>query len=159
MSERPDLLKRRTLKLALASAVTTSLGCVTHYSDSQDENLTSSSFNKPFKADWDERFDGPFFGENVWANPVEDWEIKRGQAYCSSKKGCRNVHLLTQSIIQPELGFITQVVVESDHTPFFNGGAGFNLGLRTNLTPNVTLSMTSIAVAGPLPLEIVRSVS
>ncbi|BCO18823.1 hypothetical protein KUC3_16800 [Alteromonas sp. KC3] len=133
MSERPDLLKRRTLKLALASAVTTSLGCVTRYADSQDENLTYSSFNKPFKADWDERFDGPFLGENVWANPMEDWEIKRGRAYCSSKKGCRNVHLLTHSIIQPEQGFITQVVVETDDTPFFNGGAGFNLGLRSEI--------------------------
>lgn len=69
MSERPDLLKRRTLKLALASAVTTSLGCVTRYADSQDENLTYSSFNKPFKADWDERFDGPFWGRMYGLTP------------------------------------------------------------------------------------------
>lgn len=112
MSKRPDLLKRRTLKLALASAITTSLGCATRQSDSINAYIASNPVNDPFKVDWDDRFDGPFLGESVWANPMEDWEIKRGRAYCTSKKGNRNVHMLTHSIPYPEQGFTTEVVIE-----------------------------------------------
>ena len=133
MSKRPDLLKRRTLKLALASAITTSLGCATRQSDSINAYIASNPVNDPFNVDWGDRFDGPFLGESVWANPMEDWEIKRGRAYCTSKKGNRNVHMLTHSIAHPEQGFTTEVVIESEGAPFFNGGAGFNLGLRSEI--------------------------
>lgn len=134
MTDKPDLVKRRTVKMALATALTGTLGCTTN---APSRSLSSTADEKTdvpqFHGDWKDTFDGPFLGQAYWANPMEDWQVKNGRAYCASRLGGRNVHALTHFIEAPEKGFTASVLVTCEDNAEFVGGAGFFIGVKSEI--------------------------
>lgn len=48
---------------------------------------------------WSDSHDRVWLGGEVWANPMENWEIVDGAAECLSFGGDRNIHCLTAQIV------------------------------------------------------------
>ncbi len=47
---------------------------------------------------WDRKHDRVWLGEDVWANPMEDWRIIDGAAECRTTGGDRNIQAITRQI-------------------------------------------------------------
>ncbi|HIE97506.1 MAG TPA: twin-arginine translocation pathway signal, partial [Fuerstia sp.] len=77
--------------------------------------------------------DRVWLGRNFWANPMEDWRIVDGAAECQTSGGDRNVHLLTHQITNVGGSFQMSVEVEQIEVHKRDGGAGFRVGIRSDL--------------------------
>ncbi len=82
---------------------------------------------------WGRTHDRVWLGASYWANPMEDWRIIDGAAECITHGGGRNVHLITHQCVHPEKGFVTEVIVQRVDVAKTDGGAGFRLGVRSEL--------------------------
>ncbi|MCR9292338.1 MAG: alkaline phosphatase D family protein [bacterium] len=82
---------------------------------------------------WDKTHDRVWLGGNYWANPMEDWRIVDGAAECQTSGGGRNVHLLTHQLSDPTAGFEMSVVIRRVEVKAQDGGAGFRIGVRSEL--------------------------
>lgn len=82
---------------------------------------------------WDKTHDRVWLGGNYWANPMEDWHIVDGAAECQTSGGGRNVHLLTHQLSDPTAGFEMSVVIRRVEVKAQDGGAGFRIGVRSEL--------------------------
>ncbi len=70
-------------------------------------------------------------GASFWPNPMENWRIRDGRLECTSRKGNRNLHLLTHTVKKEPEPF--SMVVETGVNRNLNdspstGAAGFQLG-------------------------------
>jgi hypothetical protein len=74
-----------------------------------------------------------WLGEEFWANPMEDWRVENGAACCQTTGGDRNVQLLTHQMARPEAGFAMSVRVERLESGSRDGGAGFRIGIRSDV--------------------------
>ncbi len=85
-----------------------------------------------FASDWQRQYDRIWIGEAYWANPMEDWRIKSGQAVCINRGGDRNLHVLTHQLTDAAAGFElsvrASVVERGEHT-----GVGFRVGIHDEL--------------------------
>ncbi len=94
------------------------------------------SFGAGFDPDapdrWAGRHDRVWLSGDVWANPMEDWCLRDGGAECLSTGGGRSVHSLTHQITsnKPFRMMVDVVRAESGKN---DGGAGFRIGLRSEL--------------------------
>ncbi|RMF42994.1 MAG: twin-arginine translocation pathway signal [Planctomycetota bacterium] len=82
---------------------------------------------------WGRTHDRIWLGASYWANPMEDWRIVDGGAECTTHGGGRNVHLITHQCVRPAMGFSMQVTVQRVGVAQVDGGAGFRLGVRSEL--------------------------
>ncbi len=64
---------------------------------------------------------------------MEDWRIVDGAAECQTTGGGRNVHLLTHQLTEPMRGFDMSVAVRQVEVRKLDGGAGFRLGVRSDI--------------------------
>lgn len=121
-----SLTRRVSLKLiGLASA---SLG-IAKKSDAQTDPSPQNSFEDT----WRDSHDRVWLGSDVWANPMEDWRIVDGAAECQTSGGYRNIHLVTHQLSNPQGELSTSVVVSRVQAGQEDGGAGFQLGIRSDL--------------------------
>jgi len=81
---------------------------------------------------WARRHDRVWLSGDVWANPMEDWCLRDGGAECLSAGGGRSVHSLTHQITRNQ-PFRMMVHVERAESGGNDGGAGFRIGLRSEL--------------------------
>jgi hypothetical protein len=82
---------------------------------------------------WDRTADRVFLGGEFWANPMEDWRVAGGWAECQVRSGNRSVHSLTRRLANPQGSFVLSVrVAKPDGLPK-DGGAGFRIGIRSDL--------------------------
>ena len=77
--------------------------------------------------------DRVWLGQDFWANPMEDWRIADGAAECQTSGGDRNVHLLTHQITNVDGSFRMSVEIERLEVHKTDGGAGFRVGIRSDL--------------------------
>lgn len=135
MSDKPNLKRRQTVKLALASAIGTAFGCSNQSSLNYRKNASKQLItpNEFHQDNWSSQHDRVWLGSEFWANPMEDWCIQNKQALCISEFGERNVHWITHQIEMPERGFSTQVTITAHNSHGFLGGAGFRLGVRSEI--------------------------
>jgi hypothetical protein len=84
-------------------------------------------------ADWGQSHDRVWIGAEYWSNPMEDWRIVDGAVECQSFAGGRNVHWITRQITNPTAGFEMSVIMRRVETKRADGGAGFLLGVKSEL--------------------------
>jgi hypothetical protein len=126
-----DPITRRTVlkwvALGAAAGAVESVGC----------RVVDKSPRKTKRAgpshSWENTHDRIWLGGQFWANPMEDWQVMDGAAECLSTGGQRSVHSLTHEITNPLDGFILSVEIERVQTGTENGGAGFRIGLRSEI--------------------------
>lgn len=82
---------------------------------------------------WGNTNDRVWLGGKYWANPMEDWRISGGAAEVQSGGGNRNIHLITHQLTDPAAGFETQVTVQQIGEARKAGGAGFRVGIKTEI--------------------------
>jgi len=82
---------------------------------------------------WDNTFDRVWLGGDFWANPMEDWEIKDGWAQCNTDAAGRNIHSLLHPLSDPGKPFSMSVEIKKGSMGKRDGGAGFRIGLKTEI--------------------------
>ena len=119
-----ELSRRMALKLAAASAVTDMavLAPGAH-------STVSAASPDP----WSQANDRTWLGGEFWANPMEDWCIREGEAECLSMGGNRNIQSLTHQLTDPAGAFTMSVIVRRIFEGTTDGGAGFRIGDRSEI--------------------------
>lgn len=79
---------------------------------------------------WHLSQDRVFLGESVWANPMEDWQVRDGWAECQVRSRFRSIHSLAHQIVNPEGSFTTSVRLRKPEGLDADQGAGFRYGIR-----------------------------
>ncbi|MCB1062392.1 MAG: alkaline phosphatase D family protein [Verrucomicrobiae bacterium] len=82
---------------------------------------------------WSQTHDRVWIGGDYWANPMEDWRVADGAAECLSLGGNRSIHSITHQLTNPAAGFSMSVGVRQLETKGKDGGAGFRIGIRSEL--------------------------
>ena len=77
--------------------------------------------------------DRVWLGGSYWANPMEDWRVIDGAAECIKPAGDRSVHLLTHQLTNTKGSFEMSVVVSRVEEGRNDGGAGFRIGVRSDI--------------------------
>ena len=125
----PSLTRRMALKFV---ALGTSVAGV--FSSRPARAQTSSSFDLPsFNSRWDITHDRVWLGEELWANPMEDWRIVDGAAECQSFGGDRNIHLITHQLTNPEGKFQMTLHATRAEVKKQDGGFGFRVGVHSEI--------------------------
>lgn len=83
--------------------------------------------------DWHRTHDRVFLGGRFWANPMEDWRVVDGAAECQTSGGDRNIQLLTHQLTNADGAFSMSVDLTQVEQKKTDGGAGFRIGLRSEL--------------------------
>ena len=94
-------------------------------SDSSEPNETVVS--------WTNTTDRVWLSGKCWANPMEDWSVVDGAAECTSTLGNRNVHHVTHQLTNAEAPFQMSVVISQVEVNKNDYGAGFKIGVRSEL--------------------------
>ncbi|GLS82447.1 alkaline phosphatase D family protein [Paraferrimonas haliotis] len=129
MSKQPRLTRRNAIKLGLAGALTSSIGCQSTKDDSKHQN----SAQKTLSSNWGNSKDRIWIGAEYWANPMEDWQLQDGKAQCLSSGGNRSLHSLTTQLRDPNSPFELSVDVEQIQTGTNDGGVGIRLGASSDI--------------------------
>lgn len=82
---------------------------------------------------WGVTHDRVWLGGEFWANPMENWVIADGAAECQSTGGDRNVHLITHQVTNLKGSFEMSVDIEEVEAGKTAGGAGFRIGIRSEI--------------------------
>lgn len=90
--------------------------------------ITFISLNaQTYQSSWQNKPNMPWLGEELWANRLQDWQIKNGSLSCNITGKNRSVALLTHKIID---SFEMSVVVTIENLTPTPGVVGFQLNRR-----------------------------
>ncbi|MGA9659429.1 MAG: alkaline phosphatase D family protein [Asticcacaulis sp.] len=115
------LTRRSALKLAAVGAVA-DMGMRATFANAAD----SGEFGAVDP--WSQTHDRVWLGGKFWANPMEDWCIRDGEAECLTIGGNRNIQALTHQLTNPAGAFSMSVIVRRIAEGTIDGGAGFRIG-------------------------------
>ena len=82
---------------------------------------------------WDSTHDRVWIGGDFWSNPMEDWRVQDGWVQCQTTAANRSIHSITRQLTDPGSPFIMSVEVSLTAAPVQDGGAGFRIGVRSDL--------------------------
>ncbi len=82
---------------------------------------------------WARTHDRVWLGGEFWANPMEDWHIVDGAAECLNMGTNRSIHSITHQLTNPAGQLSMSVRMSQLDAQGKNGGAGFRLGIRSEL--------------------------
>ncbi len=102
------------------------------HKQSQAEEAPAKAATDP-TVSWSNTHDRVWLGADCWANPMEDWRIVDGAAECQTTGGDRNVHLITHQLTDPKGTFEMSVVITQVDVKKRDGGAGFRIGVKSEL--------------------------
>lgn len=114
------------------------------------EDAAASAAAQPapaFASDWHTSNDRVFLGEDFWANPMEDWCVKDGAAECSTSGGARNIQLITHQLAHTDQPFEMTVELEQLASGKADGGAGFRVGVKSELNEHRSNSFAGGGIA------------
>ena len=117
--------RRNVIKTLGAAAAAAGLSPTEAQANPSAANAKECSWGKTNNRVW--------LGGQYWANPMEDWRISDGAAEVQSGGGNRNIHLITHQLTDPAAGFETQVTVQQLGEAKKAGGAGFRVGIKTEI--------------------------
>jgi alkaline phosphatase D len=78
-----------------------------------------------YESKWEQKFDMPWIGEELWANRLQDWQIKDGSLFCNITGNHRTAAILTHEIIG---SFTTSAIVHFENLTPQAGTIGFEVG-------------------------------
>ncbi len=93
--------------------------------------LVSSSAAAPFQSRFEQTPDRIWLGSELWANPLEDWQVKGGRLECTTAAPGRSVHVLTHQLADRPGSF--RVVVRLGLIEGRAGSAGFSVGIHDDI--------------------------
>lgn len=127
-----SLDRRTALKIAAAGTTLLAAG------DAADSTSKAAEASKTGSVvgQWSTTHDRVFLGGEFWANPMENWVIADGAAECQSTGGDRNVHLITHQVTNLKGSFEMSVDIEEVEAGKTAGGAGFRVGIRSEINEN-----------------------
>lgn len=99
---------------------------------------------------WAKTHDRVWLGAQYWANPMEDWRIVDGAAECQTTGGGRNVHLITHQITSPKREMEMTVRLRQVESKRIDGGAGFRIGVKSELNEYRSNSFASGGIVAGL---------
>ena len=82
---------------------------------------------------WDRKNDRVWLGEDVWANPMEDWRIVNGAAECRTTGGDRNIQAITRQVTNSDGSLWMSVLASQVEVRKEDGGVGFRIGIRSDI--------------------------
>lgn len=82
---------------------------------------------------WTKTHDRVWLHPQVWANPMEDWQIRAGAAECQSTGGNRNLHLITHQWTDSTGSAEMRVTLQKIGGQEKDAGAGFRIGTKSEL--------------------------
>jgi alkaline phosphatase D len=124
-----SLNRRTALKIAAAGTTLLAAG---ETSESTAQTAASQPAGQVV-GKWSTTHDRVWLGGEFWANPMENWQIVDGAAECQSNGGDRNVHLITHQITNLLGSFEMSVDIEEAEAAKTGGGAGFRVGIRSEI--------------------------
>ena len=74
--------------------------------------------------------DRPWLGPEIWANPMEDWQLENGSAVNTQSGGDRELVVLTAELNAKQAGFSVSAWFTPREVPTGDGFLGFQIGLR-----------------------------
>ncbi|GAB5379474.1 MAG: hypothetical protein Alis3KO_28700 [Aliiglaciecola sp.] len=126
-----QISRREVLKAVAALGAASAVGCSTIGEQMAFSAKTSkrSHFNDP----WTHTFDRTWLGNNVWANPMEDWQVKNGAAEVNYAGGNRSIHALTHQLKHIDKPFLVSVLIEQVASSETKSGASIRLGIKSEI--------------------------
>ncbi len=96
---------------------------------------TAASIDDAFERveQWDRTHDRVWLGGEFWSNPMEDWRIQEGWAQCQTTAANRSIHSVTRQLTDPSSPFAMSVELSQSVAIQKDGGAGFRIGIRSDL--------------------------
>jgi len=85
----------------------------------------------PFESRFQRTPDRIWLGPELWANPLEDWQVRQGRLECTTTTPGRSVHVLTHQLAERSGGFRVAVrlgLIEGDA-----GSAGLSVGIHDEI--------------------------
>ncbi len=82
---------------------------------------------------WSVTHDRVWLDGEFWANPMEDWRIADGWAQCQTTAEHRSIHSITRQITKIDHSFAMSVELSRSTKINLDGGAGFKLGVKSDL--------------------------
>ena len=126
-SDFPGSMTRRTaIKLVTASTLV-------GLSTSPRQALAAVAGKGTPSDPWARTHDRVWLGGEFWANPMEDWRIIDGAAECQHMGTNRSIHAITRQLTNPRGKLAMSVRMSQVEARGQNGGAGFRLGIRSEL--------------------------
>lgn len=119
--------RRSALKVLGTVAASTGVG-MSATSQAEDQVAEANG-----DCSWGKTHDRVWLGAAYWANPMEDWRVADGGIECSARGGDRNVHLLTHQFTNPDGKLRMTVQVKELDAGTKPSGAGFRVGIRSDL--------------------------
>ena len=83
--------------------------------------------------DWNETENQVWLGKALWANPMEDWNVRNKRIESINGAGNRNVHILTHTISDKPGSFETAVNIGKITSRNQLGAAGFIIGIQDEI--------------------------
>lgn len=126
------LSRRSALKFVAAGVVASGVsGCVSTNTKTANTAVKTGTIATQDK--WHKTHDRVWLGGEFWANPMEDWQVRNGEAQCLSKGGNRSIHSLTHQLTNINSEFNISVNLKRLEQNTKDGGAGIRLGARSDL--------------------------
>jgi len=86
-----------------------------------------------FSSNWHKAHNRIWVGEEFWANPMEDWQVRNGVLECIRSGGNRNVHSLIAQLGTKEGDFSLKLRLGLPEAGKQGGTAGFRIGIQTEM--------------------------
>jgi hypothetical protein len=68
----------------------------------QAQETSATSTGGATTVSWKNTHNRVWLGSQIWANPMEDWRVVEGAAECQTTGGDRNLHLITQRVVDSD---------------------------------------------------------
>jgi len=121
-----NISRRSALKLVTA-------GTLLGLSTAPHRSLAAITSSGATADPWARTHNRVWLGGDFWANPMEDWHIVDGAAECLSMDTNRSIHSITHQLTNPAGRLKMSVRLSQLDANGKNGGAGFRLGIRSEL--------------------------
>lgn len=129
----PSLSRRFALKVLAAAGAWLGLPQTSQGQTAANVSDDTATATNATNISWSDSFDRTFLSGDCWANPMENWSVVNGAAECSSGGRFRNIQLLTHQLTNAQGQFKMSVTLSQVQQGNNDGGAGFQLGIRSEL--------------------------
>ena len=119
---------RRTTIKSLAAGTLASLA-----TEQSSESSTETTIELHQIDRWDITHNRVWIGAEFWSNPMEDWRVQDGWVQSQTTGEHRSIHSVTRQLTDTSQSFEMSVELSRSSKINQDGGAGFKLGVKSDL--------------------------